>query len=207
LYLFLGKEGLGMSTSVINLSKIQQEHGGFIEKVLKMSGQDVRGCYQCGKCSAGCAVHIYKGMDVSPNRIMRMVQLGMEEQVLRTKTIWTCVLCSTCTARCPRDIDIARVMDALRILSKQRQTYTVNAKNANTFHDIFMNSISRFGRVYEAGLAVSLTLKTGYGFNLLGVAPAAMMKGTLPFFPPKVKNSGNIKQIMENIQRMEGEKS
>lgn len=198
-----------MSTSVLNLSKMQQEHDDLIEKVLEMSGQDVRRCYQCGKCSAGCAVHIYKGMDVSPNRIMRMVQLGMEEQVLKTKTIWSCVLCSTCTARCPRDIDIARVMDALRILSKKRQTFIANAKNANTFHETFMNSIARFGRVYEAGLAVILTLKTGYGFNLLGVAPAAMMKGTLPFFPPKLKNPGQIKQIMENvakIERMEGEK-
>lgn len=195
-----------MSTSVVNLSKLQQQHGDLIEKVHKMSGQDVRRCYQCGKCSAGCPVHNCHGMDVSPNRIMRMVQLGMEEHVLRTKTIWACVLCSTCTTRCPRDIDIARVMDALRIISKKQQTYTDNAKNANMFHETFMKSIARFGRVYETGLAAILTLKTGYGFNLLGIAPAAMMKGTLPFFPPRVKNSGNIKKIMENIQRMEGEK-
>lgn len=198
-----------MSTSVVNLSKMQQEHGGLVEKVREMSGEDVRRCYQCGKCSAGCSVHICNGMDVSPNRIMRMVQLGMEEQVLRTKTIWVCVGCSTCTTRCPRDIDIARVMEALRILSKERQTYTVNAKDANAFHETFINSIARFGRVYEAGLAAILTLKTGYGFNLLGVAPSAIMKGTLPFFPPKLKNPGQLKEIIENverIERMEGEK-
>jgi len=95
-------------------------------------------------------------------------------------------------------------MDALRILSKERKTYTANAKNANTFHETFVNSIVRFGRVYEAGLAALLTFKTGYGFNLLGVAPAAIMKGTLPFFPPKLKNSGQLKKIMENVEKIEG---
>lgn len=196
-----------MSTTV-NLSQMQKDHGDFIERVRRLSGQDVRRCYQCGKCSAGCAVHNSKGMDVSPNRIMRMVQLGMEEAVLKTKTIWTCVLCSTCTTRCPRDIDIARVMDALRILSKQRNTFVVNAKNANTFHETFMNSIMRFGRVYEAGLAFTLTMKYGYGFNLIGVAPQALAKGVLPFFPPKLKDSAQVRKIVENvekIERMEGD--
>lgn len=196
-----------MSTTV-NLSQVQKDHGDFVERVYKMSGQDVRKCYQCGKCSAGCPVHNCNGMDVSPNRIMRLVQLGMEEEVLKTKTIWVCVLCSTCTARCPRDIDIARVMDALRILSKKQNTYA-NAKNANTFHEVFMNSIMKHGRVYEAGLAFSLTLKYGYGFNLIGVAPAALTKGILPFFPPKLKDSAQIRKIVENvekIERMEGEK-
>ncbi len=196
-----------MSTTV-NLSQMQKDHGDFIERVRKLSGQDVRKCYQCGKCSAGCAVHNCQGMDVSPNRVMRMVQLGMEEEVLKSKTIWVCVLCSTCTTRCPRDIDIARVMDALRILSKKNNTF-VNAKNANTFHETFMNSIIKYGRVYEAGLAVTLTLKYGYGFNLIGIGPAALAKGTLPFFPPKLKNPEQIKKIVENvekIERMEGEK-
>lgn len=191
-----------MSTTV-NLSQMQKDHGDFIERVRRLSGQDVRRCYQCGKCSAGCAVHNAKGMDVSPNRIMRMVQLGMEEAVLKTKTIWACVLCSTCTTRCPRDIDIARVMDALRIMSKERNTFVVNAKNANTFHETFMNSIMRFGRVYEAGLAFTLTMKYGYGFNLIGVAPQALAKGVLPFFPPRLKDSAQVRKIVENVEKIE----
>lgn len=193
-----------MSTTV-NLSQMQKEHGDFIERVRKLSGQDVRRCYQCGKCSAGCAVHNCKGMDVSPNRIMRMVQLGMEEEVLKTKTIWVCVQCSTCTARCPRDIDIARVMDALRIMSKKRNI-SEYAKNSNIFHDMFMSNIKKYGRMYEFGFIVGYTLKTGFGFNLVDVGPATLLKGNLTFFPPKMKNSAQIKQIAENIERMEGEK-
>ncbi|PKM82680.1 MAG: heterodisulfide reductase subunit C [Firmicutes bacterium HGW-Firmicutes-14] len=196
-----------MSAEVINLSQLQNDHGDFVERVRKMSGQDVRKCYQCGKCSAGCPVHNCEGMDVSPNRIMRMVQMGMEEDVLRTKTIWICVLCSTCTARCPRDIDIARVMDALRIMSFERKI-TEPAKTANIFHEMFMNNIKKYGRMYEFGFAVGYTMKTGYMLNLLDVGPATLLKGNLAFFPPHMKNSSQIREIAENvekIERMEGE--
>ncbi|KNZ70265.1 putative heterodisulfide reductase, C subunit [Thermincola ferriacetica] len=192
-------------SETVNLSQVQRDHSDFVERVYRMSGQDVRKCYQCGKCSAGCAVHRCKGFDVSPNRVMRMVQLGMEDEVLRTKTIWTCVLCSTCTARCPRDIDIARVMDALRIMSKKKNI-TEYAKTANIFHQMFMDNIAKWGRMYEFSFIVGYTLKTGYGLSLVDLGPQTLLKGNLAFFPPKTKNRGVIKEIMENIERMEGEK-
>ena len=196
-----------MSTTV-NLSLNQRDHGDLVEKIYEKSGVDVRRCYQCGKCSAGCAVHICNGMDVSPNRIMRMIQLGMEEEVLNTRTIWACVLCSTCTARCPRDIDVARVMDALRIEAKKRGI-TNKFKNANVFHDIFMNSIIKHGRVYEFGLLIGLKLKqSGTLFEELDIGLPAMLSAGLriPKFPPKVKNPDEIRKIVENCKRMEGEK-
>ncbi len=193
-----------MSTT-LNLSQMQKDHGDFVERVYQASGQDVRRCYQCGKCSAGCSVHNCRGMDVSPNRIMRMVQLGMEEEVLKTKTIWVCVVCSTCTARCPRDIDIGQVMDALRIMA-YKKNYLQYAKDATAFHQTFMSNIMQFGRMYELLFAMLLTLKTGYIFNILSVAPSTLLKGNLGFFPSSMKNSKQIKEIVENIKRMEGEK-
>jgi heterodisulfide reductase subunit C len=192
-------------SATVNLSQLQKDHGDFVERILKESGQDVRRCYQCGKCSAGCPVHICHGMDVSPNRIMRMVQLGMEEEVLRTKTIWVCVVCSTCTARCSRDINIGAVMDALRIMS-YKKNITEYAKNAVAFHKTFMGNITQFGRSYELMFAIALTLKTGYMFDILDLALPTLLRGNLGFLPPHMKNSGQIKQIMENIKRMEGEK-
>lgn len=193
-----------MSTCV-NLSQTQKDHGDFVERVYQMSGQDVRKCYQCGKCSAGCAIHGCRGMDVSPNRIMRMVQLGMADEVLRTKTIWVCVVCCTCTARCPRDLDIGRVMDALRIMA-YKKGITQHAGHAAIFHEKFMNNLKSFGRMYELLFIVDYSLKTFYALQLLDVAPQTLLKGNLPFFPSKMKNSGQVKEIMENIKRMEGEK-
>ncbi len=194
-------------SSTVNLSAQQREHSDFAERVFKESGVDVLKCYQCGKCSAGCSVHICGGMDVSPNRIMRMVQLGMEEEALRTRTIWACVLCSTCTARCPRDIDIARVMDTLRIMAHKRGI-TEGFNNASVFHNIFMDSIIKYGRVYEAGLLVALKMKqSGTMFADLPIGIPAMINVAfrLPKLPPKMKNSDQVRRVVENCKKIEGE--
>jgi heterodisulfide reductase subunit C len=59
-------------------------------------------------------------MDMLPSQVVRFGQLGMEE-VLESQTIWTCAACLTCVARCPKGIDLPRVMEAMRILAAQKQ--------------------------------------------------------------------------------------
>ena len=76
-----------------------------------MSGENVDLCFQCGACSSGCPMT--EEMDYLPSKIIRLVQLGLEE-VLDSKTIWICTTCFNCEVRCPRGIDVANVMDALR---------------------------------------------------------------------------------------------
>lgn len=88
--------------------------GQFVTRISEISGQNVFACYQCGLCSAGCPAS--GAMDVSPNRIMRLVQLGLEGEIARSGTIWLCASCLTCSIRCPRGIDLARVMEALRLI-------------------------------------------------------------------------------------------
>ena len=53
-------------------------------------------------------------MDVLPNQVIRMAQLGMQKQLLAARSIWICVSCMTCNSRCPKDIRIAEVFEALR---------------------------------------------------------------------------------------------
>jgi heterodisulfide reductase subunit C len=53
-------------------------------------------------------------MDVLPNQMIRMAQLGMQKQLLATRSIWMCVSCLTCNSRCPKGIKIAEVFEALR---------------------------------------------------------------------------------------------
>ena len=84
----------------------------FVAQVEKISGQKLLACYQCGKCSAGCPMAAH--MDILPNQIIRMAQLGMHEQLLASEAIWTCVSCMTCNTRCPKDIRIAEVIESLR---------------------------------------------------------------------------------------------
>jgi heterodisulfide reductase subunit C len=84
----------------------------FVAQIEQISGQKLLACYQCGKCSAGCPMAAH--MDVLPNQMIRMAQLGMHRQLLATRSIWMCVSCLTCNSRCPKDIKIAEVFEALR---------------------------------------------------------------------------------------------
>src|SRR3990172_4909871 len=96
---------------------IVQPASDFLVDVEARSGQKVSACYQCRKCTNGCPLAF--AMDVMPNQVMRMAQLGLGEELLGCKTIWICASCQTCTTRCPNDIDIAHLMDSLRQMSQE----------------------------------------------------------------------------------------
>ena len=90
---------------------IDKVRGPFVARVEEISGQDLLACNQCGKCSAGCPV--VAAMDLLPSQVIRLAQLGMEE-VLESDTIWICASCLTCVTRCPKGVDLPRLMEALR---------------------------------------------------------------------------------------------
>jgi len=94
-----------------DIQKIQLKKGDLEREVSDLSGQNVFGCYQCGTCSAGCPY--VDDMDVTPDEVLRYIILDRRE-VLNSKTIWICSACFTCAERCPRDINITKVMESLR---------------------------------------------------------------------------------------------
>ena len=89
--------------------------GELLCKVAELSGESFKLCYQCGKCSAGCPVAF--AMDLLPNQVMRCVRLSLSEELAASATPWLCAACMTCSVRCPKGIDIAAVMEALRQLT------------------------------------------------------------------------------------------
>jgi heterodisulfide reductase subunit C len=97
----------------------------FVKKVEELSGQNPYACYQCGKCSAGCL--FAEHMDFLPNQILRLVQLG-DESVLWAKAPWVCAACLACAVRCPKGVDIARIMEALRQIALRRGVQPVEFK-------------------------------------------------------------------------------
>jgi heterodisulfide reductase subunit C len=88
--------------------------GELLQRVEELSGQAVFSCNQCGKCSGGCP--IAAEMDLLPNQVIRLIQLGQEDRALNSRTIWLCASCLTCDSRCPRGIDISRIMESLRVM-------------------------------------------------------------------------------------------
>jgi len=93
-----------------------QLQGTFVRDIESISGQPLMDCYQCGRCSAGCPV--VDAMDLLPNQVIRLAQLGQQE-VLSSSAPWVCASCLTCQARCPKGIDLPRVMEALRQLAQR----------------------------------------------------------------------------------------
>lgn len=97
--------------------RVSPDASRFAERVTELSGESLHACYQCGECSSGCP--LASEMDLLPSTIIRLVQLGQEE-VLDSKTIWVCSSCLTCMVRCPQQIDVAKVMEALRQLNLRK---------------------------------------------------------------------------------------
>ena len=102
-----------MTSTRVKLSRANVK-GEFVRLVNEISGQSVLNCYQCGRCSAGCPLTF--AMKLLPNQVIRLVQLGLDEEALDSNTIWVCASCLTCHARCPRGVDLAKVMEALRAI-------------------------------------------------------------------------------------------
>lgn len=91
---------------------------GFIEKLENLSGQNIQQCFQCGTCTGMCPM--IEHMDQTPRKIMHMAQLGLEEELEDVKSCWVCASCHSCKVRCPRGVDLPRVMEALRLLTLRK---------------------------------------------------------------------------------------
>lgn len=52
--------------------------------------------------------------DVPTRQMVLMTHLGIKDLVMNAKTPWLCAACNSCSVRCPRGIDIPRVMEAIR---------------------------------------------------------------------------------------------
>ena len=157
----------------------------FADTVKGSSGVDVGRCFQCRKCSSGCPVVEY--MDIPPARLIRMILAGQAEKVLSSKTIWLCASCYACSARCPNDIDFARVADALRTMAV-REGRAAAVQRIEAFHRAFMEDLERRGRVHEPALLASFKLRTFDFFTDFELGMAMFFKGRLPLVPRGVKD-------------------
>ncbi|MEE9201860.1 MAG: 4Fe-4S dicluster domain-containing protein [Dehalococcoidia bacterium] len=157
---------------------------GFRVEVERESGEVISRCYQCGKCTAGCPAAF--AMDGGPRWLLRAVQLGMRSEALDSTTIWMCLFCSACHARCPAGIDIPRVLETVRHISlKERRPPA--SKEVALFHRIFLGQVAGLGRVHELGLGGTYNLRSGHPLANIGLVPRMLARRKLPLLPYRKK--------------------
>lgn len=168
------------------------ENRAFTKQIENLSGQKAMSCYQCGECTAGCPVAYIA--DLAPNQVMRLVQLGQDKRVLESSMIWLCVGCETCATRCPRAVELSKVMDALRETAVTRGI-AVGEPSIRTFHEAFLRSVERGGRVHEVSMLAEYKLRSLNLFSDIFLGVRMFLKGKLALIPSIVKGRGEIKEI------------
>ncbi|MBR5681210.1 MAG: 4Fe-4S dicluster domain-containing protein [Clostridia bacterium] len=85
----------------------------FKDRIVRMSGAAVEKCMRCGKCSATCPN--YGEMEYHPHQFVYMVERGEVERLMASPSIYACLTCFACVERCPRGVEPAKVIEAVRL--------------------------------------------------------------------------------------------
>ena len=176
----------------------QKQESALAAAVREATGVDVSECYQCGKCTAGCPMARY--MDLSPSQVMRLVQIGDApaiERVLRSTAIWSCLGCMTCTQRCPKELDPAAVMDALREMSYSRGLVLPEQKKVLAFHEAFLKTVEKNGRMSEMPLVRRYKMSSMDLFSDVLLVPPMLRRGKLPLRAHKIDGRKEIRRIFD----------
>ena len=147
-------------------------------------------------------------MDVLPNRLLRLVQMGRIDQAARSKAVWQCVSCQTCTTRCPQTVDCAGVMDVLREYSIVHGIASQEQQRTVAFQRAFLDNIRRNGRLNELELVAmfktraflkDLSIPLLFKDALLG--PKMMQRGKFHLRGEKVADRGIVSRIFDQCCR------
>jgi heterodisulfide reductase subunit C len=111
------------------------------EIVKEPGGENFMRCFQCGTCTGGCPIHALDP-DYNCRRIIRMALIGLRDEVLQSKLIWYCSTCYTCYERCPQDVKITDIMNALKNIAV-KEGYLHPSFKAQ------MDAIEKHGRLIE----------------------------------------------------------
>ncbi|NLU48968.1 MAG: 4Fe-4S dicluster domain-containing protein [Syntrophomonadaceae bacterium] len=174
-----------------------------IRRLEQESGTEVSLCYQCGKCTAGCPAAF--AMDYTPRQVIRLLQLEMVDEALKAQSPWICATCETCTTRCPRGVDVASLMDALR--REALRMGIVTDHRVATFNQTFLKLVERYGRVHEVGLLMEFNLKTRQLFKDAELGLPMFKRGKVHLLPEVIKDQGHVKQMFARVKQTGGESS
>ncbi len=123
------------------------------EIVSHPGGENIRRCFACGTCAAGCPVTDVDS-EYNCRRIIRQILFGMREEVLSSPLIWLCLVCYRCYVRCPQKVNFTDIMRVLRYLAVKE-----NRVSAEIFDRI--TELDRFSQSVRHDLVKSMFEKEG----------------------------------------------
>lgn len=171
----------------------------FSDEIALHSGQNVNACFQCKKCTCGCPVAYT--MDITPTQTIHAVRLGMRDMVLNSRTIWLCASCETCTTRCPQEVDVAKVMDAARIVARRNKVRPA-VPAVPAFYRTALGSIKYLGRMYEIGIVMLLKVLTRAYTQDLKLGLLMMRKRKMSLLP-SFRGAGAARRLFNKISKLE----
>jgi len=97
------------------------------QRVRDISGENFFKCYQCGTCAGSCPM--FGHITATPRLIMALLQAGNREALEKANTPWVCASCHTCMVRCPRGLDITKIMEAMRQVTLRQNVNHIEPSN------------------------------------------------------------------------------
>jgi heterodisulfide reductase subunit C2 len=174
--------------------------GALAARVRAGSGVNVYACYQCKKCSTGCPVAEFG--DVHPAQVLRAVQFGDEGRSVESRFIWLCTGCEACTTRCPAGVDVASVMEELRIVARRDGRGRTDMPFARML-DINYRSFRRWGRLYEIELvALDLLRRPRAVLDTMRLGVGMLARGKVRLLPG-IGDRKQMRRISRAAERIE----
>ncbi len=160
-------------------------------------------CIQCGTCTASCPAS--EAMDISPRRMWRMVQLGLVDEVLHSKTMWLCSLCYQCQVRCPRGIPITETITQLKRTAMEEGL--VSSHQSEAFYKAFADVMQRYGRNREMEFMVRyfMTGNPLIAFKFARMGAVMMMRGKVHPELPIDREGRSLDKLFKRVAELEAE--
>ena len=133
-------------------------------------------------------------MSLQPHDIVRLVARGHGAEASTSDSLWLCLTCETCSARCPTGADPAAVIDMLREAAVRDGVADLPRAIA-AFHRSFLDQVRGTGRLYETGFVVQYKLRSGALLQDAGNAPAMLRRGKLHARPERVRGVAEVRAI------------
>jgi heterodisulfide reductase subunit C len=177
----------------------------FLQEVIANTpgGEQLVHCLQCGSCGGSCP----NGADMqyTPRTIFALIASNQRDAVLAANTMWYCVSCYFCTARCPQEIPITEIMYTLKRIAIREQTHqdTDAPALAKTFTDL----VEKYGRSFEFGLASRY-----YFFNkplsMLKMGPLGLQmfsRGRMALRPKRIEQIEQLRAVIHKAEELSKE--